>query len=72
MSKLTWEHLNKSLDKITQAGKISREDAYWLVLFIIQGMKECLRQWFDSDMLNEEAFIKTLCLFIKNGLNAFI
>ena len=72
LSKLTWEHLNKSLDRITQAGKISREDAYWLVLFIIQGMKECLRQWFDSDMLNEEAFIKTLCLFIKNGLNAFI
>lgn len=72
LSRLTREHMNKSLDRITVAGKLNREEAYWLVLFIVQGMKECLRQWFESDRYNEEAFIRTLCLFIKNGLSAFI
>ena len=72
LSKLTWEHLNKSLDRIADKDKITREEAYWIVLFIVQGMRECLRQWFKTDMTDEEAFIKTLCMFIQSGLNAFI
>lgn len=71
LSKLTWEHLNQTIERLTSSGKIGKEQAYWLVLFIIHGTKESLRHWFESDMKNEDEFINTLCLFIGSGLSAF-
>ncbi len=72
LSRLTWERLNKTMNFMTSVGNLPPKQAYWLLSFIVYGMREILRQWFESDMENEEEFIHTLSRFIRNGLSDFI
>lgn len=72
LSSLTWKYMDKSLNYIISSGKINRTQAHWLLGFIICGMREILRQWFEGDMSDEEDFIRTLSLFIRSGLSAFV
>ena len=71
LSRLTWEHLKKTHGILTSSG-LTDEQAYWLLAFVVYGMREVLRQWFDSDMENEDAFIQTITDFVHAGLSAFI
>ena len=71
LTKLTQDHMSKTLDRIITKGKLNRTQAYWLLSFIVHGMRESLHQWFEAGMQDEDTFIQTLCLFIRNGLSAF-
>ena len=63
---------NDSVTQWTKGGKVSRQQAQWIYLFLVSGMKEVLRQWF-ADGMKEEALLKqTLMGIIENGLNGFV
>lgn len=56
----------------TSHGNIDRQQAQWIYLFLVSGIKEVLRQWF-ADGMKEEALLKqTLMGIIENGLNGFV
>lgn len=63
---------NDSVTQWTKSGKVSRQQAQWIYLFLVSGIKEVLRQWF-ADGMKEEALLKqTLMGIIENGLNGFV
>lgn len=61
-----------SVTQWTKEGAVSRQQAQWIYLFLVSGIKEVLRQWF-TDGMEEEALLKqTLIGIIENGLNGFV
>ena len=72
LSRLTWEHLQKTHAILINRGGLTSEQAYWMLAFVVYGMREVLRQWFESDMQDEEGFIQTITDFIRAGMSAFI
>ena len=68
LTKLTQERLQKSINMITQNSALSKQQAEWIMNFILYGMRELLRQWFYSNQENEEEFISTITNFIIHGV----
>lgn len=71
LSRLTWEHLNKTIGYITTSSDMTEQQAYLVLSFIVFGMRESLYKWFESDMKNEEEFAITLSRFIRGGMSSF-
>lgn len=57
---------------MTSSGKMTEQQAYLILSFVVFGMREILRKWFESDMDNEEEFAVTLSRFIHGGMNSFL
>lgn len=56
----------------TTHGSIDRQQAQWIYLFLVSGIKEVLRQWFARGMKDEKLLKQTLIGIIENGLNGFV
>lgn len=69
LSKLTQERLQKSIKAITRNGYVTRQQAAWIMNFIVYGIRELLRQWFATNDGNEEEFAYTVSSFIIHGLS---
>ena len=59
-------------ERLTRDRRVSPEQAHWIYLFLVNGFRELLRQWF-ADGMKEEALLKqTLMGIIEKGLNGFV
>ena len=56
----------------TTHGSIDRQQAQWIYLFLVSGIKEVLRQWFAGGMKEEQLLKQTLIGMIENGLRGFV
>lgn len=56
----------------TTHGRIDRQQAQWIYLFLVSGIKEVLRQWFAGGMKEEQLLKQTLIGMIENGLCGFV
>ena len=63
---------NDSITQWTKGGNVSRQQAQWIYLFLVSGMKEVLRQWFAEGAKNEELLKLTLRGIIEKGLLGFV
>ena len=63
---------NDSITQWTKDGNVSRQQAQWIYLFLVSGMKEVLRKWFADGMKEETLLKQTLMGIIENGLNGFV
>lgn len=61
-----------SVAQWTKSGNVTRQQAKWIYLFVVSGIKEVLRQWFADGMKEEELLKKTLMGIIENGLRGFV
>ena len=65
-------HEDDSVTQWTKGGNVSRQQAQWIYLFLVSGMKEVLRQWFAEGAKNEELLKLTLRGIIEKGLLGFV
>lgn len=63
---------NDSVTQWTKGGEVSYQQAQWIYLFLVSGIKEVLRQWFASGMKEEALLKQTLMGIIENGLDGFV
>ena len=63
---------NDSITQWTKGGKVSRQQAQWIYVFLVSGIKEVLRQWFAGGMKEEQLLKQTLIGMIENGLCGFV
>lgn len=72
LSRLTWEHLNKTLGYMTSSSNMTEQQAYLVLSFVVFGMRDILHKWFEAGMNNEEEFASTLSRFIRGGMDSFL
>lgn len=58
-------------DRLTRGGRVSPEQAHWIYLFLVNGFRELLRQWFADGMKDELLLKQTLKSIIESGLRGF-
>lgn len=63
---------NNSVAQWTKGGNVTRQQARWIYLFLVSGMKEVLRQWFAEGMQEEALLKQTLMGIIEKGLRGFV
>lgn len=72
LSMLLQGNENDAVDQWTKRGAVSRQQAQWIYLFLVSGIKELLRQWFSGGMEDEVLLKQTLIGFIETGIRGFI
>ena len=63
---------NDAIARWTPHGNVTRQQAQWIYLFLVSGVKEVLRQWFAGGMKEEALLKQTLMGIIEKGLNGFV
>ena len=58
-------------ERLTRGGRVSPEQAHWIYLFLVNGFRELLRQWFADGMKDELLLKQTLKSIIESGLRGF-
>lgn len=58
-------------ERLTRGGRVSLEQAHWIYLFLVNGFRELLRQWFADGMKDELLLKQTLTGLIETGLRGF-
>lgn len=58
-------------ERLTRGGRVSPEQAHWIYLFLVNGFRELLRQWFADGMKDEFLLKQTLTSIIDSGLRGF-
>ena len=69
LNKLTQERLQKSIKAIALTGNLTKQQATWVMTFIVYGVRELLRQWFSANDGNEEDFAFTISDIIIHGIS---
>ena len=71
LSHLLHTHQQHTIEFMVSAGHMAPIQAELIFTFIISGIKEVLKKWFDDGMKDEKQMIETMVKFILVGLNGF-
>lgn len=66
------EYQQRIIERMSEKGKLSRKEAEWMLLFVISGVREVLRRWFEEGMENEEMVKRLLITQIRSGMGGLL
>ena len=69
---MTGEYQRRIVTHIAQERKIPKQQAEWMLAFVVSGVREVLRQWFSGDMQQEDLLKQTLVNQILGGFKEVI